>query len=393
MPTTRGWAALGVAAALVMLWAAFGEIELLGTALFLVTATLLGVAFVRYGTPRVNIVRRIYPTQAHEGDGVVIEIDLVAVRRASNLIMEDSVHGLGVARFAAARSAAHQPLTGRYEVLCRSRGVYPVGPAIVGVGDPFGLAARNVTTGSPGRLTVFPRIEDLAGFPAVRGRDGSTQSTRPAFAPQGGEDFFTLREYQVGDDLRKVHWPSSAKRDQLMIKQLDIPWQAKALVLLDQRAGRYPTTDHFEQAVRGAASVVSHLYRGGYSPELWAGERAPGLRSGSRFTQAMELLASIQPSAHLDLRAAVTRLRRTGVGGGSLVIVTGTPDEEVLAAHRVLAADFTRTVVMAVTAPSDDMLPAFRRAGTITVDVGPEAHWGPAWRTAMELSWSTASVG
>ncbi len=393
MPTVRGWAALGVAAALVVLWAAFGEIELLGTATFLIAATLLGVASVRYGTPRVDIVRRIYPSQVHEGDSMVIEIDLAATRRAGNLTVEDSVHGLGVARFAAARAAVHQPLTGRYEVLCRSRGVYTVGPAIVGVSDPFGLAECNVAAGPPDRLTVFPRIEDLAGFPAVRGRDGSTQFTRPAHAPQDGEDFFTLREYQVGDDLRKVHWPSSAKRDQLMIRQLDIPWQARALVLLDQRAGRYPTGEHFEQAVRGAASVVSHLYRGGFSPELWAGERAPGLRSGSRFIQGMELLASLQPSSHLDLRAAVSRLRRTGVGGGSLVIVTGTPDEEILAAHKVLAADFTRTVVMAVTTPSDDVLLDFRRVGTITVGVGPDAPWRPAWRTAMELSWSTASVG
>jgi len=393
MPTIRGWAALGVAAALVVLWIAFGEIELLGTAAFLTAATLLGVALVRYGTPRMNIVRRIYPSQVHEGDSMVIEIDLAATRRTGNLTVEDSVHGLGVARFAAGRAVASQPLTGRYEVLCRSRGVYNVGPAIVGTGDPFGLAERKLTAGSPDRLTVFPRIEDLAGFPAVRGRDGSTQFVRPAYARQDGEDFFTLREYQVGDDLRRVHWPSSAKRDQLMIRQLDIPWQARALVLLDQRADRYRTGEHFEQAVRGAASVVSHLYRGGFSPELWAGERAPGLRSGSRFIQAMEMLASLQPSSHLDLRAAVGRLRRTGLGGGSLVLVTGVPDEEILAAHRVLAADFTRTVVMAVTTPSDDVLLDFRRAGTITVSVGPDAPWGPAWRTAMELSWSTASVG
>jgi uncharacterized protein (DUF58 family) len=393
MPTTRGWAALGVAAALAILWIGFGEYELLGTAVFLAVATLIGVLFVRYATPRVEVARRLYPSQVHEGDQVVVEVDLVTTRRVSNLSVEDTVHGLGVARFAAARSAANQPLVARYEVFCRSRGVYQVGPAVVGVSDPMTLAERNAPAGTPDRLTVYPSVEDLAGFPAVRGYDPAVQSTRPTFSPHGGEDFFTLREYQVGDDLRKVHWPSSAKRDELMIKQLEIPWQARALVLLDQRAERYPTAEAFEQAVRGAASVVSHLYAGGFSPELWAGERAPGLRSGSRYTQAMEMLATLQPAEHLDLRSTVARLRRGGVGGGALVIITGIPDEGALAAYRVLAKDFTRTVAMAVTPPSADAMLMFQRAGAVTVAVGPEAPWAPAWRTAMELSWSTASAG
>ena len=77
----------------------------------------------------------------------------------------------------------------------------------------------------------------------------------------------------------------------------------------------------------------------------------------------------------------------------SVVIITGIPDEGALAAYRVLAKDFTRTVAMAVTTPSTDTLLMFQRAGAVTVSVGPEAPWAPAWRTAMELSWSTASAG
>jgi len=393
MPTIRGWAALGVAAALAVLWIGFGELEMLGTATFLVAATAAGVGFTRIKMPRASVSRRIYPSQVHEGDDIVVEVDIQTMRRAANLTVEDSIHGLGVARFAAAGTGVNQPLIARYEVLCRKRGVYDVGPAIIGVSDPFGLAERTERIGAPDRLTVFPRVEDLTGFPAVRGYDGNVQTTRPTYSPSGGEDFFTLREYQVGDDLRRVHWPSSAKRDQLMIKQLETPWQARALVLFDHRAGRYPDVEAFEQAVRGAASVIGHLYRGGFSPDLWAGERATGLRSGSRFTQSMELLAGIQPADHADLQSTVTRLRRTGVGGGALVIVTGRPDEGVMAALRALSTDFTRTVVMAVTTPDDEALTQLPRTGAVAVGVGPAAAWAPAWRTAMELSWSTASAG
>ena len=393
MPTGRGWAALGVSSALFALWAGFGELELMTTAVFLVAAVAIGLVFVRFAAPSVGVARRIYPAQVHEGDEVVVEVDIITDRRLRNVFLEDTVHGLGTARFAAARTAPGQRLIARYEVMCRSRGVFGVGPAEVAVSDPFALTERRSNTGEVDRLTVYPRVERLTGFPAVRGIDPAIQSTRPTFAPYGGEDFFTLREYQVGDDLRKVHWPSSAKRDALMIKQLEVPWQARALVLLDARSDRYPVPEAFEHAVRGAASAVTHLYQGGFSPELWTTERAPGSRSDNRYQQAMEILASIQPTPNLDLRRTVTRLRRQGVGGGALIVVTGIPDEGVLGAYRVLAKDFTRAVVMVVADRPAEAAGTLQRAGAVTVYAGPSGAWASAWRTSMELSWSTASAG
>jgi uncharacterized protein (DUF58 family) len=393
MPTGRGWAAIGVSTALLVLWFGYGELELMTTAVFLLVAVFVGLAFVRLAAPRVSISRRLHPLQVHEGEQVVVEVDVVAGRRIRNLSLEDTVHGLGTARFAAARTSPGQPLVARYEVLCRSRGIYPVGPAEVAVADPLALNERRTRTGGVDHLTVYPRVDRLSGFPAVRGLDPAVQSTRPTFAPHGGEDFFTLREYQIGDDLRKVHWPSSAKRDALMIRQLEVPWQARALVLLDVRRGRYPTDEAFEQAVKGAASAVAHLHRGGFSPELWATERAPGLRSSNRYNHAMEMLATVRPSSTLDLRQTVARLRRQGIGGGALVVVSGVPDDGVLAAFRVVAKDFARTIVMAVAERSDESLVTFQRAGAVTVTSSPGSSWAPAWRAAMEMSWATASAG
>jgi hypothetical protein len=164
-------------------------------------------------------------------------------------------------------------------------------------------------------------------------------------------------------------------------------------VLLDLRAGRYPDPESFEQAVRGAASVIGHLYRGGFGPDLWAGEWAAGLRSGNRFMQSMELLATVRPTHQIDLHGTVGRLQHSGVGGGALVVVTGRLDAAVLSALPILSADFARTVVMAVTAPGDDAMIRLQGTGAIAVGAGPDAAWAPAWRTAMELSWSIASAG
>jgi len=393
MPTGRGWAALGVSSALFALWLGFGEIELMATGMFLVAAVAVGVLFTWSTHPDMDVSRRIYPAQVHENEDVVVEVDVTSTRPIRNLFVDDTVHDLGTARFAAGRAERGQRLVARYEVTCRSRGVYPVGPAEVTVGDPLGLAERRTIHGRVDRLTVYPRVETLAGFPPIRGIDPTVQSSRPTHAPFGGEDFFTLREYQVGDDLRKVHWPSSAKRDVLMIKQLEVPWQARALVLIDTRAGRFPHAEAFEQAVRGAASAMTHLHRGGFAPELWSTERSPGSRASDRYRQAMETLATIRTTTRTDLRHTLARLRRHGVGGGALILVTGTPDESTLGAHRVLAPEFTRTIVMVVADRPGDAAAAFRRAGAVTVSVTTAGTWAPAWRTAMELSWSTASAG
>jgi uncharacterized protein (DUF58 family) len=392
MPTSRGWTAAGVAAALLALWAAFGEAELMTTALFLAAAVGVGILFTRLSPGGLVLERHLFPPAAHEGDMVTVEVQLTTSRPMRNVQVEDTVHGLGVARFAAARTAPGDPLVARYEVSCRERGVFTVGPASVAVSDPFALAERRTTAGRVHRLVVYPRIEHLHGLPAVRGIDPAVAATRPTFAPSGGDDFFTLREYETGDDLRKVHWPSSAKRDDLMIKQLDNPWQPRALVLLDPRSDRYPAPDDFEHAVRGAASVIAHLHKGGFEPDLWTSDSAPNRRTDSRFRHAMEVLATVRPTRLLDLRAAVSRLRRRGVGGGALVFVTGIPDDDATAACRTLARDFSRTVIMAAAGGAPPVT-VFDRSDAVMVSAPAGTPWAPAWRAAMERSWPIASAG
>lgn len=392
MPTARGWAALGVAGALLVLWLGFGETDLMATAVFLLAAVAVGMISLARRAPGITLLRRVAPLEAHEDDTVSVELEITSPNLLLNAIVSDAVHGLGVARFAAATLGA--PAVARYEVHCRSRGIYAVGPAEITLTDPFGLSERHLRAGATDRLVVYPRIEPLRGLPEVRGLDPAIHSARPTFAPHGGEDFFTLREYQVGDDLRRVHWPSSAKRDSLVIKQLEVPWQARALVLLDVRAERYPVLEDFERAVRGAASVVTHLHAGGFSPELWTAQGSAGPRPGSRYQQAMDTLATVRPRPRLDHDRTLARLRRKGIGGGALVFVTGNPDEGALSTVRMLGRDFSRTIVMVVGAAGDGSVEtSLRRAGALTVMAAPDGKWGRAWNMAMEAAWSTASAG
>lgn len=394
MPTTRGWAAIGAAFALAILWASFGEDLLLALSAFLLAGVLAGSIYVRLAAPRLMLTRAINPEQLHDGERALVDIAVASKRKVYRVSVEDRVHGLGSARFVADRISDRDTMAGRYEVLCRPRGVYKVGPAKVSIGDPLGFTESTSTFGTAGRLVVYPRVEALEGVPTGRGHDQTINTSRAAFWHSGGEDFFTLREYHQGDDLRKVHWPSSARRDELMIKQLEMPWQSRAFIVLDPRVEPHESAESFEQAVRGAASGLRHLFSAGYTPTLWAGNGDGTVVSNAEaYRKAMEELATITPARGLDLRHLIARLRRSGMAGGVLVMVTGKADEDDLASFQLLSQDFYRTVVLSVSKDDDDVIMGFARLGALVVRTTPDGTWAPSWRNAMEHGWSTATAG
>jgi uncharacterized protein (DUF58 family) len=377
-----------------LLWVVFGERLMLAVGLFLILAIGGGMSYVRSTVPKVGVTRKLTPFQVHDGDRAVVEVTLLTGRRIPQATILDEVSGLGTARFVADRIDPQDAMTARYEVLCRPRGIYTVGPAVVQVRDPLALTEAGGTAGRIDRLVVYPAVEDLEGLPVGRGHDPTVDTSRSSFSQTGGEDFFTLREYQQGDDLRKVHWPSTAKRDELMIKQLEMPWQSRALVVFDPRTAAYPDSEAFELAVRGAASAFRHLFRNGYTPTLWSGTGSGTVVGGSEtYVIAMEELAAVQPAPAIDLKSALSRLRRNGIAGGVLVMVTGIPDDPVLGMYRILRNDFNRTIVMTSASSSDETLLQFARTGASTISAQPPDRWAEAWKRGMERSWSTATAG
>ncbi len=391
MPTLRGWALSGAGLALILLWYALGETELLLTGLILVVAQAVAILYVRSRKPKLEVSRRLGSSTVHDGDTTTVTLLLDNVSRSvSHLTIEDDVNRLGVATFEVARLKKRESTTATYRVTCRPRGVYRVGPTTVKAGDPLGLAELSAGTGPVDRIVVYPAVEDLSGFPIIRGQDPAMQASRPEHARRGGEDFYTLREYQRGDDLRRVHWPSSAKTDQLMIRQLETPWQSRALVLLDVRSASFESQESFEKAVSGAATIITHLVGSGFDADLWAGDAEP--IDASRYASAMERLALVQPDPAIDIEAVAARIRQKG-GGGALVLVTGVADRPLLSVQQLLSGDYPTTVLMTVSGATSQTLVGFHRMGVTTVSIGPDQSWAPAWVSAMRSSWTTASVG
>jgi uncharacterized protein (DUF58 family) len=392
MPTLRGWALTGGGVALVLLWYAFGDLELLLAAMFVFLLQIGAILLVRTRKADLTIARRLGSATVHDGDTntITLVIENDSKRSASNLTIDDNINSLGTARFECARLKKGEHTTATYRVTCRPRGVYRVGPTEITKNDPFGLAQTRVGSGPIDRIVVYPAVEDLSGFPIVRGQDPAMQASRPEHARRGGEDFYTLREYQRGDDLRRVHWPSSARTDELMIRQLETPWQSRALVLLDVRTGSYESEAAFEKAVSGAATIVTHLVSSGFDADMWAGDADP--IDASRYGSAMERLALVQPNSRIDIEAVASRIRQKG-GGGALVIVTGVADRGLLTVQQLLSKDYPTTVLMTASQSTSQTLVGFHRLGVTTISIEPDEQWAPAWVTGMRRTWSaTPSV-
>jgi len=394
MLTQRGWATAGAGTALALLWFLFGEPELGVASLLLLAAVVAALVWIRRGKPRVEIRRHTSPMAVHDGDHASVTLhvsnDGVPLRQ---LTVTDEVTGLGTAEFATASLPRRATYKATYRVLCRPRGVYTIGPTNLTVSDPLGLASLSTTAGRVDTLVVYPAVEELSGLPDVLGRNMAIRAHRPEHSQRGGEDFYTLREYQQGDDLRRIHWPSSARHDRLMIRQLEIPWQARSLVVLDVRAEAYSNPASFEAAVSGAASVIRHLIDHSFETQVWMG--GPTVSVGpanSGYAVAMERLAEVGTQRGLELAAAASRLRYQG-GGGMLVMATGTPDASLLGLARVLSPEYPTAALLVAETGSSASVQDFQRAGVLTVTIDGTGSWAPSWNRAMRTSWHAVSAG
>jgi uncharacterized protein (DUF58 family) len=145
-----------------------------------------------------------------------------------------------------------------------------------------------------------------------------------------GEDFYALRAYEMGDDLRRVHWPSTARLDELMIRQNEMPWQGRATVLLDTRA-RAHQGESLEVSVRAAASIVHACWRRGSLVRLVTTDGADSsFAAGHDHVEAiMERLATVRAVRNDRLAGVLGGLRRAGNAGAMVAVVTAiVPSEE-----------------------------------------------------------------
>jgi len=272
MPTRRGWATLGLGLALVGGGRVLGALELfvLGTGAVAVVA--LGVASVRLTALDLAVDRVVRPRRLHAGGtgSVVLVLTNPGARPSPPVTGRERllVAGTDPGTGALARSVSFQlgPLTpGRGETVSYRvavpRGLYRAGPLEVAAADPWGMARRSRSAGGTATITVYPRVEPVP-VPPGSGGPRSGRDGRRAATPGGGQDFAALRPYEVGDDLRRVHWPSTARQDDLVVRHTEQPRQGRTTVLCDLRARAHPDPAAFERTLSLAASVACACLEG-----------------------------------------------------------------------------------------------------------------------------------
>jgi uncharacterized protein (DUF58 family) len=247
------------------------------------------------------------------------------------LLLEDRLpYALGSRpRVVLERLGAHQASSVAYTVRADVRGRYPIGPLVVRLTDPFGLCELTRSFPSVDRLTVIPQVHPL---PTVRlaGEFAGTGESRARSVAVHGEDDAATREYRRGDDLRRVHWRSTARTGELMVRREEQPWESRATVILDDRAsahrGEGPTAS-FEWAVSAAASIAMHLSHAGYKLRLVTGSGLDiDTTEGTAESIVLDTLADVRTQNTSDVSVLVDQVRRRSDGGlvvgvfGSLTI-------------------------------------------------------------------------
>jgi uncharacterized protein (DUF58 family) len=203
----------------------------------------------------------------------------------------------------------------------------------VGLSDPFGLVHLERTFQSRSTLVVTPYVVPLPPIPLSGAWTGSGDNRPRAFASGSAEDV-TVREYRRGDDLRRVHWRSSAHAGELMVRREEQPWQSRATLFIDNRTFAHRGTgvaSSLEHAVTVAASVAVHLVQRGFSVRLVTaqGEDRNSLwhEHGAVSAETAPLLESLAVlDATSDARIDSRWLPEAG-HSGLLVAVLGDIDE------------------------------------------------------------------
>jgi len=331
--TARGRSFLASGLAALLMAYLLGENDLFRIGVLVTALPLLAAMVVARTRYRLSCARRLDPARAEAGGDATVTLRLENVTRLPTglLLIEDTVpYALGVRpRFVLDRVEARGVREVDYRVRSDLRGRYTIGPLSVRITDPFGLVELTRAFTISDTLVVTPQVVAL---PHVRlsgewtgGGDSRTRSVAAA-----GDDDVAPREYRQGDDLRRVHWRSTARHGELMVRREEQQWQSRGALLLDTRRyghrGEGPRSS-FEVGVSAAASIGVHLAREGLGLRLVTDQGAEHLTDSGLSWSLLDTLAMVRGSSARSLEMGVSALRQGG-GDGLIVAVLGSLDPE-----------------------------------------------------------------
>jgi len=300
----------------------------------------------------------------------------IALEPASRLVsatLVERCRGLGDPS-SILQSAGHR-LEGVWRVERPARGRYQLEPELV-LEDVLGLVRTRVPLASGGRVRVEPELVEL-GVPralAFAQRDG----TRHAFASNAGDGLAGVRDHEVGESLRRVHWRTTARRGRLTVRELEDHPREELHVLLDaaaQSSAGGVRSPAFERAVQVAGSLALHAARSGIAVSFESHGRHEVRVAVASGTSAglLDALCAVEADGSSPLA-----MQLRGISGSRICVVTCDLGADVVERVRALRARRRSVALVAVDAGSwsseasalDASAAALMRAGVAVVVLG-----------------------
>jgi uncharacterized protein (DUF58 family) len=340
--------------------------------------------------------RRVTPHPVTVGDSAVVEVELTStgtVHRLDRLdIAEQAARELsGAVGLRARVHRTHGALRMSYRIDPARRGRWTIGPLQVQRLDLFGVARWSGPLGPPMRVAVRPRITHLN----LDTRSASSDVDRAATGTRmPAADDASLRDYRPGDDLRRVHWRTSARRAELMVRQDERAARRQVSVVLDLPE----EVAAAEWSISAAASVALALMRSGHRVRLLCGAKLssvgdhhhPDVEGAAAEALLNETVDLTLPPNRITrdawLGAAIDTLGQQGGGAELVFAVVGGLEPDALASLARLGDASTGWAMVRLgravhSDPGDDThtLDALRRAGWQACGVEPGEDIAVAW--------------
>jgi len=312
---------VGVLAALIL-----GSDTMVSVGAMLICLPLFSALTARRARYQLRCSRTISPPRVAPGQSARVTVRLENVSRISTglLLAEETIpYSLGARpRYVVngiERSGSREV---SYQLRSDVRGKFAIGPLRIRIADVFGLVELTANFASQNTLTVTPKVVPLISS-SVNGSWSSDGDGRTRMTAAAGDDDVIPRAYRNGDELRRVHWRSTARYGELMVRREEQRWQDRAVLILDSRrsahAGSGPSSS-FEFAVSAVASIGVHLARQGLDGYLLTD--AGPLAGSTMFEDVLlDALSVVSLSRNQDF--ARTSAALSTIEGGLLVLVAG----------------------------------------------------------------------
>jgi len=297
--------------------------------LFLIVSVLIGVLIVSYIFPLLILkdleIIWTTPAEIFEDEVVPASLKITNSGKSSKFLfkVEDRLLSKSLTVF---RLPPGETVKFDYEGNGLSRGFYAFGEVVLRSGAPFGLFYREKRKLHPANLIVYPTYSDIASFPLLESYSTPTEFLHERRGKGSGYDYLGTREYRPGDSMRLVHWRSSARTGELIVKEFEEEVASTVSIVLDLEKGGHigegrETT--LEYAIRICASLAKYVLNSGHPLELVGHDGAESATLFQpNFWQVLEWLAKVRAEGNKSIEMVLEEISLSLKPRSTCIIIT-----------------------------------------------------------------------